>query len=86
MVLQRGAHILSTETESVANELSESLLSEGIAIHVNAKIHSVSYKQSIFHVKVSVDGKDVQLQATHLLVATGRKANRYVLRTISIDL
>jgi pyruvate/2-oxoglutarate dehydrogenase complex dihydrolipoamide dehydrogenase (E3) component len=69
-VIQRGNQILSKEDEDMAGEVMESLISEGVRIHLNATV--VSTKDLI--IKEPQD-KITTLRAETILVAMGREAN-----------
>lgn len=63
--------ILSTETKDVTDELTEHLKNEGIEIITNASVKSV--EQDNGNVKIQLENQTIE--ATHLVIATGRKAN-----------
>lgn len=82
-VLQRGKHILSTESEELACSLERYLQAEGLRIETEVGITDVTHdSQDGFHVRCTVKGVEQTIQATHLLVATGRRANTQFLSSV----
>jgi mercuric reductase len=70
-IVEMEDRILSTETKDITDELTETLTGEGIEIITNASIKRVSQKNQ--NMKVEMENKTIE--ATHLVIATGRKAN-----------
>jgi pyruvate/2-oxoglutarate dehydrogenase complex dihydrolipoamide dehydrogenase (E3) component len=75
-VIHRGAQLLSREDSDVVEELQHALEAEGIVFHLNARPVRVEGKsgRSIRLLAESRDGSTT-IEATHLLVATGRRPN-----------
>lgn len=88
--------LLPKEDDDVVNILRHRLKADGIEILEGAKVLSVSHGATGLSVNVSYEGKEVLLQGSHLLIATGRKPNlndlglkeakvEYNQRTIEVD-
>ncbi|MFN6945478.1 MAG: mercury(II) reductase [Cytophagaceae bacterium] len=82
-VIEMADRILSTETKDITDELTKHLKNEGIEIITNSSVKSVEQEKE--NVKVNLDDQIVYF--THLLIATGRKANteNLGLENIGID-
>ncbi len=74
-IFQHGEHIADHEDDDVADELANILQDEGIDIHLNSSIESVSKSGAFVTLSGSFSGKKQQYTGTHLLVATGRMPN-----------
>jgi pyruvate/2-oxoglutarate dehydrogenase complex dihydrolipoamide dehydrogenase (E3) component len=75
-ILQRGDQLLPREDTDVAEEATKILREEGISILTNAQTKRVQASDSgHIDLEVSLNGATKKLQASHLLVATGRKPN-----------
>lgn len=74
-VLQRSGRILPTETPDLTDALTEYLQSEGIVIVTGVSVQTVRRDCDQVTVEAEVDGKPRMFTASHLLAATGRKAN-----------
>lgn len=75
-IINHGPQILSNEDEDVANEIKTYLEQDMITIHVDTQpieIKKTDHTLDIFC--RDKQGKKFTIQGTHLLVATGRKAN-----------
>ena len=74
-VIQSGPRILPKEDDDIVDELTKTLESEGIRIVLNAKAKKAA--QSPAGVKITFDSPDgpQTISGSHLLVATGRRAN-----------
>ncbi len=79
-ILEAMNSILSTETEDITNELSNILQEEGIDILTGATIKRVWEEDAMIKVKFEPGGTSKQMEASHILIATGRKANTEKLR------
>ena len=74
-ILQRSENILSKEAKDVTDELSKHLIAEGINILTGTSIERVSKDGGKIKLEYSKLGKKATLEASHVLVATGIKAN-----------
>jgi pyruvate/2-oxoglutarate dehydrogenase complex dihydrolipoamide dehydrogenase (E3) component len=75
-VITDSEHILPHEDRDIADELQRSLESEEIRFVKNARIHKVN--STARQIEVEFDGApDDTIYGTHLLIATGRKANTH---------
>jgi pyruvate/2-oxoglutarate dehydrogenase complex dihydrolipoamide dehydrogenase (E3) component len=81
-IVQRGPQLLAGEDADVAEEVSNILREDGIAIHLNAKATSVSSGSQGIQLTVSSSEGILTLQGSDLLVATGRKPNS---RDLNLD-
>jgi pyruvate/2-oxoglutarate dehydrogenase complex dihydrolipoamide dehydrogenase (E3) component len=70
-VIERGPKLASREDEDISDAIADILRSEDIAVHTGVK--DIRFTKSDAGVTVSVDGKAIE--ASHVLVATGRKPN-----------
>ncbi len=74
-VLQRSKRILPTETEDITDALTDYLSQDGVSIVTGVHFEKVQHNNNQFHVDTIVDKSRHSFEATHLLVATGRKPN-----------
>src|SRR6266536_6491460 len=74
-ILEALNEILSTETEDITTELSNILKEEGIKIQTAVKIKKVTQEKGMTTVEYQKENITKTIKATHLLIATGRKAN-----------
>lgn len=74
-VLQRSDRILPTETPDLTDALTGYLRHEGIEIVTNVTAKRVRRENGNVVVEAEVGGQLRQFAASHLLVATGRRAN-----------
>ena len=70
-IVEMADRILSTETKDITDELTKQFISEGIEIITNASVKKV--EQANGNIRVQLENK--ALEASHLVIATGRKAN-----------
>jgi pyruvate/2-oxoglutarate dehydrogenase complex dihydrolipoamide dehydrogenase (E3) component len=75
-VVERNPRILPAEDLDVSTAMSELFASEGIALIVGARLAKVEGRSGE-RVRLcgTVDGKELSLEGSHLLVATGRTPN-----------
>jgi pyruvate/2-oxoglutarate dehydrogenase complex dihydrolipoamide dehydrogenase (E3) component len=75
-LIDRNDRLLHREDDDVTEALQQLFEDEGIDLVLNARIKSVSGKsgQSV-KIVIEQDGKQIHLQGSHLLVATGRAPN-----------
>jgi len=75
-ILERNAHLLHREDSDVTEEIEAFLGEEGVRIMTGARINRVEGKSgTCVKVHVTRDGKDLVLEGSHLLVASGRTPN-----------
>ncbi len=67
--------ILPREDKDISCYVHELLEKEGIDFVVKARVNQVEQKDGIIKIKAMQEGKEKIIEATHLLVSTGRKAN-----------
>ena len=75
-LIDRNDRLLHREDDDVTEALQQLFEDEGIDLVLNARIKSVSGKsgQSV-KIVIEQDGKQIHLEGSHLLVATGRAPN-----------
>jgi dihydrolipoamide dehydrogenase len=75
-VLQRSQRFLPREDPDVADEMKKILSEEGMAFKLDAVLNNVQLVAGK-KIKVSVmaDGKNVDMEGSHVLIATGRSPN-----------
>jgi pyruvate/2-oxoglutarate dehydrogenase complex dihydrolipoamide dehydrogenase (E3) component len=72
-MLQRSPQFLPKEDPDVADEMKKILEEEGIAFKLDATPNSVQLTaDKKIKVTVTIDGKEVDLEGSHLLIAAGR--------------
>ncbi len=74
-VVELLPQILPTESPELAEELQKFLSAEGIEFLTNARTSRVYREGDEIVLEMNIEGKERKLRGTHLLVATGRKAN-----------
>ncbi|RDV17033.1 mercuric reductase [Pontibacter diazotrophicus] len=75
-IVQHGAQLLSREDEDVATELKKILEEEGINILLDTEPQQITKEGNSIKLKVKSKGSQQQeITASHLLLATGVKAN-----------
>ncbi len=74
-ILQRSAHILSSETEDLSSALADYLEQEGVTIKTRSTIERVSHRNGKILIDASVADERVQIEGSHVFVATGRMGN-----------
>ncbi len=74
-VVEIMPQILPTEGPDVAEEIQEHLQKEGIVFYRNAQTNRVFKDGKDTVLELSMDGNRRTLRCSHLIVATGRKAN-----------
>ncbi|MBS0271187.1 MAG: FAD-dependent oxidoreductase [Proteobacteria bacterium] len=67
--------LLPKEDHEVVSILRNRLKKDGIDIFEGVKILALSQEKKILHIQLEQEGKEISLQGTHLLMATGRKPN-----------
>ena len=70
-VVEMLDRILPSETRDITDELTRHLKDEGIEIITNASVEHVKLENQIVHVEL----QNKTVKATHLVIATGRRAN-----------
>lgn len=74
-ILQRSASVLSKQSTDVSGEISKHLADDGVTILTGTMVNKVWKEGNAIKVAFSLDGTNQTIAATHLLVATGTKAN-----------
>lgn len=74
-ILERGERILSAYEPEIAQSVADVFREEGIVIHTKTTVSRVHGDERQAVVTVQVDGRQKELKAAKLLVATGRKPN-----------
>ena len=74
-ILERGERILSAYEPEIAQSVANVFREEGIAIYTNTTVTRVHGDERQVVVMLQVDGRQKELKAAKLLVATGRTPN-----------
>ena len=74
-ILARGERILSAYEPEIAQSVADVFREEGITVHTKAKVSRVRGDERQVVVTLQVDGRQQELKAAKLLVATGRTPN-----------
>ncbi len=74
-VVELQAHILPQEDLDVAETLQTYLAEDGIEFFTSAVTKRVWQENDRIFLEVEINGQTIELNASHFLVATGRKAN-----------
>ena len=85
-VLQRSAHILSSQSPDVSDQLALHLRQEGIGLHTGIQFERISREGKEIVVEATEKGEAVSFRGSHLLVATGTKPNTEKLNLTAIGL
>ncbi|CAN5298473.1 hypothetical protein BH23BAC1_BH23BAC1_43850 [soil metagenome] len=81
-IIEMADHILSTETKDISDEITHYLNKEGIKIYTGNSVKQVKQVNNLVHVEMD----NQNLVATHLVLATGRKANTENLNLENADI
>jgi pyruvate/2-oxoglutarate dehydrogenase complex dihydrolipoamide dehydrogenase (E3) component len=75
-ILQRGPRLLTREDADIAEAIAGILRNEDITLHFNVRDHAFSRTASGgIALNVTMEGKPLTVEGSHLLVATGRAPN-----------
>ena len=74
-IVERSSRIFVRENEELVNILSETLIKEGVNIHVNTTASSVTQDGGIITLNVETNGVAKKIEAETLLVSIGRVPN-----------
>lgn len=74
-IIERSSRIFIRENEELVNILSETLIKEGVNIHVNTTASSVTQNDGIISLNVETDGEQKKIKAEALLISIGRVPN-----------
>lgn len=74
-IIQRNAYLLPNEDVDVSEEIKAILEEEGLVIYCDAKTQAISKIREKIKVTFLQGDKEIDLEGSHLLIATGRKAN-----------
>ena len=74
-ILERGERVLSGYEPEISESIAEVLREEGITLHTKTKVNAVTGDDKQVAVTAQVAGRQRELKAAKLLVATGRKPN-----------
>jgi len=67
--------LLPKDDKALVSNLREQLIADGMAIYENCKIVDVHQKENKIEIKIDQQNKTQIISGSHLLIATGRKAN-----------
>ena len=71
-ILERGKTLLPREDDDVCEAITEVFKNEGIEIHTNAEVKTISGKQQK-KVTANIKGKSETFTGSHILIASGRE-------------
>jgi len=74
-IMERGPHLLSQYEPDISDSVAVVLRDEGLQVLTNARIKYVQGDSTQVTVTVEVGGRQRDLKATRLLIATGRSPN-----------
>ncbi|UUV16997.1 FAD-dependent oxidoreductase [Fusobacteria bacterium ZRK30] len=74
-IIERSSRIFIRENEELVNILSETLIKEGVNIHVNTTASSVTQNEGIITLNAETNGEPKKIEAEALLVSIGRVPN-----------
>jgi pyruvate/2-oxoglutarate dehydrogenase complex dihydrolipoamide dehydrogenase (E3) component len=74
-IINRETHLAPREDEDISDAIRGILEDEGIRIHTGAEPKRISRAGERTRVSVEVAGKPLEVEGSHLLVATGRRPN-----------
>ena len=74
-IVEALPEIAMGEEPEIRRRLRELLEREGMEIHTSARVEEVFQKNGGIVLKISQNGRTFELEGTHLLVATGRRAS-----------
>lgn len=75
ILLQRSASVLSKQAKDITDEISKHLMDEGITILTGTIINKVGKDGGNIKVNITQNGSNDTIISSHLLIATGIKAN-----------
>ena len=74
-VIERGPHLISREDEDVSQTIKEILEKEGVDIRLSTQVESVEKRESKVTVHLTGESGQEEVEASHLLLAVGRRPN-----------
>lgn len=84
-IIHNETQILAHEDQDVSEALHQILISEGINIHLNARLDQV--QKSGNDIKIHLDGNhETEIKGSHLLIATGTNPNTQALNLEKTDI
>ena len=81
-----ASSVLSIEDKDAAGLVEKSLIDDGIQFHHDYRIQSVSKHGNNYLIKGTQNKKEVDIEYSHLLVATGRKSSLQGLDTLDFEI
>ncbi len=72
-ILERGDRVLPAYEPEISESITDVLREEGVTLHMKAKLRRVAGDEKEIVVQAEVAGRQTELRAAKLLVATGRK-------------
>ncbi|RUT73125.1 mercury(II) reductase [Ancylomarina longa] len=85
-LLQRSAHVLSSQSEDIAEELTSHLRKEGLTIHTGLRFIEIKKDINKISVLAEQNGEEKLFEAEKILIATGIKPNTQRLKLENIGL
>jgi len=74
-IIERSSRIFIRENEELVNILSETLIKEGVNIHVNTIATSVTQDDGMISINIETSGEPKKIEAEALLISIGRVPN-----------
>ena len=74
-IIEALDRVLATEEKDVTDELTKHLSDEGVEIITGYSVDMVRQENNSIKVQFQANGQDQTIEATHLVMATGRKPN-----------
>lgn len=74
-IIEALDRVLATEEKDVTDELTKHLSDEGVEIITGSSVEKVRQENNSIKVQIQANGQDQTIEATHLVMATGRKPN-----------
>ncbi|MBB4568769.1 FAD-containing oxidoreductase [Rhizobium leucaenae] len=72
-IIEHGPHLAPREDDDICQAIGDVLSAEGIAIHTNAQDIRLSKRGE--NIRISTANGNPEVEASHLLIATGRRPN-----------
>jgi pyruvate/2-oxoglutarate dehydrogenase complex dihydrolipoamide dehydrogenase (E3) component len=74
-IFERGSRLVAREDEDVSRAMLDLMRGEQIDVHLDAKSIAVERSGDGVRVRAAAESSNVELDASHLLIATGRQPN-----------
>lgn len=85
-IVQRRSSILPNEEQQAAEEVQQALINDGITLFTNFSSESFISNDNGYSLVGKHDKQQINIDFTHLLIATGRQANIDGLETLDLEI